>query len=330
MLIRANLGDACKTYRFEGSVSAWAIQYSVGIGGVNHNEDVLVIQQLLNLISPADGGPVVPLAEDGWIGPKTNEAILAFQKFQKTASDGRVDPHGPTLKRMNEIPKQRLAQRNALRLARTVRSMSDLRAMAKKGLSTIERARDYLFSDGGYGGSKKAYELADLHFKFDNQSRQATLSDLSSIRTTLHRVRTVLRRRPTSSTGGDSFGISIFTIDPLGKPYSAYAPRQANDHRRPIPEVHSGRVYLARGLDKRVPDHFTHILLHELFHFVDTESKEHRINDHGYRDGAMKLPHEKRMHNADNYALFASHVHFGRSRLIASQPSLRPHIPQHL
>jgi len=36
------------------------------------------------------------------------------------------------------------------------------------------------------------------------------------------------------------------------------------------------------------------------------------------------------MHNSDNYALFASHVHFGRDRLIASQPSLRPHIPANL
>ena len=79
-----------------------------------------------------------------------------------------------------------------------------------------------------------------------------------------------------------------------------------------------------------MPDLFTHILFHELIHFVDDESKERRIVDHGYREKAMKLPHSLRMHNSDNYALFASHIHFGRDRLIASQPSLRPHIPANL
>jgi len=331
MLVHANLGNVCRNYRFEGQVSAWQIVYSVGIGGRNQNEDVLTIQQLLNLIPPTDGGPVVPLDEDGWIGPKTNGAILAFQKFQKTGSDGRVDPHGPTLKRMNELQKPKLGQRNAARMARAVSSMPDLKGMAQKGLRTIERARDYvMLGAGALGNTKRDYELADLHFKFDNQARQATLSDLSSIQTTFRRVKTVLQRRPSPVTGGDAFGISIFTIDPLGKPYSAYSPKQSNDDRRDIPEVHSGRVYLAQGLDKKVPDHFTHILLHELFHFVDEESKEHSINDHGYRDGAMRLPHEKRMHNADNYALFASHVHYGRTRLVASQPALGPYIPQNM
>ena len=36
------------------------------------------------------------------------------------------------------------------------------------------------------------------------------------------------------------------------------------------------------------------------------------------------------IHNSDNYALFGSHVHFGRERLLASQPTLRPHIPANL
>jgi hypothetical protein len=131
-------------------------------------------------------------------------------------------------------------------------------------------------------------------------------------------------------TGGNPFGVSIFTIDPLGEPYSAYSRRQDADDKRDIPEVHSGHVYLCRGIDAKVPDHFTHILLHELFHFVDDESKERQIVDHGYREKAMQLPHDLRMHNSDNYALFASHVYFGRERLLKSQPQLRPFIPESL
>src|SRR5271165_4037162 len=102
MLVRANTDCACVMYQFEGDVSAWKIQASVGVGGFNRKEDVLEIQQLLNLIAPDDGGPAPPLAEDGWIGPKTNAAILAFQQFWDTANDNRIDPDGPTLKKMNE------------------------------------------------------------------------------------------------------------------------------------------------------------------------------------------------------------------------------------
>src|SRR5262249_50858206 len=105
MLVRANTGDACELCRFEDGVSAWKIEKSVGKGGFNQKADVLTIQQLLNLIAPEDGGALPPLAEDGYIGPITIRAITRFQQFYKTASDSRVDPHGPTLKKMNEVPK---------------------------------------------------------------------------------------------------------------------------------------------------------------------------------------------------------------------------------
>ena len=82
---------------------------SVGLGGANLNDDVAKIQQLLNLIAPADGGAVPPLVEDGFIGKLTIAAIKRFQQQHKTASDSRVDPRGPTLKKMNELPKPALA-----------------------------------------------------------------------------------------------------------------------------------------------------------------------------------------------------------------------------
>lgn len=329
MLVRANTGNACIAYRFEGGESAWTIEKSVGLGGVNRKEDVLKIQRLLNLIAPSDGGPVPPLAEDGLIGPKTQGAIRAFQQFHQVASDGRVDPGGPTLKKMNEVQKSSLAASNAARLARTALAMPDLIARARKAKQTAESAMDFL--SVGMASSKRSYDLADLHFAFGKQSQGATLSELSFIRTTFVRVIGVLTSRGSPLTGGNPFGASIFTIDPLGRDWMAYSPMQLGDDQRDIPEVHSGHVYLCSGLDGAVmPDLFTHILLHEVIHFVDDESKERRIVDHGYRDKAMKLPHSLRMHNSDNYALFASHAHIGRERLVASQPSLGPHIPSNL
>ncbi|MBK6972000.1 MAG: peptidoglycan-binding protein [Sterolibacteriaceae bacterium] len=329
MLVRANTGNACITYRFEGGQSAWTIDKSVGQGGFNHKGDVQTIQRLLNLIEVSDGGPMPPLAEDGLVGPKTIGAIRGFQQFHHTGSDGRVDPNGPTLKKMNEVPKNRLAQQNASRLARTAQAMPDLVAMARKAQRTAEAAMDFLRL--GIGSSKRAHELADLHFAFGRQAQGATIAELAFIRTTFVRAAGVLVSRASPLTGGNPFGVSIYTIDPLGRDWMAYSPMQLGDDNRDIPEVHSGHVYLCNRLDAGVvPDLFTHILFHELIHFVDDESKEHRIVDHGYREKAMKLPHSLRMHNSDNYALFASHIHFGRDRLIASQPSLRPHIPANL
>lgn len=329
MLVRANTGSACIAYRFEGGLTAWKIKKSVGQGGFNQKEDVLTIQRLLNLIAVTDGGPMPPLAEDGLIGPKTLGAIRTFQQFHQVASDGRVAPGGPTLKKMNEVPKNALAERNAARLARTVLAMPELIAIAKKAQRTAEAAMDFLKL--GLSSSRRAYELADLYFAFGKQGQGATQAELAFIRTTFVRVAGVLTSRPSPLTGGNPFGVSIFTIDPLGRDWMAYSPMQLGDDNRDIPEVHSGHVYLCSRLDGGVvPDLFNHILFHELIHFVDDESKERRIVDHGYREKAMRLPHGLRMHNSDNYALFATHAHIGRDRLIASQPSLAPHVPANL
>jgi hypothetical protein len=331
--VRANTGEACIVYRFEGGISAWHIGKPVGVGGTNRKDDVLTIQRLLNLIAPQDGGPLLPLKEDGLIGPKTNGAILAFQRFHTVGKmDNRVDPGGPTLKKMNEVPKQGLVGQNAGRLARATQALPDLIAMAGKAEHAAEAAMDSLrLGSGALSTLKRSYDIADLYFAFGKQPQTTTLAELSFIRTTFVRVRHVLATRLSPLTGGSPFGASIFTIDPQGKDWVAYSPMQRFDDQRDLPEVHSGHIYLCRRLDSIVSsDLFAHILMHETVHFVDDESKAHQIVDHAYRDKSMQLPHSLRMHNADNYALFASHVYFGRQRLVASQPYLAPQIPANL
>ncbi|NCA70814.1 MAG: hypothetical protein EOM91_12035 [Sphingobacteriia bacterium] len=332
MLVRARTMDACRVYRFEGGVSAWTIAKSVGLGGVNRKEDVLTIQTLLNRIAVVDGGPLPPLQEDSLIGPKTMGAIRHFQQWHQLVADARVDPSGPTLKRMNELPKRALAERNAALLSRLAASMPDLIAMAKSAQRIAEAAIDHLqLGTASLTGTQRPYQLADLYFAFGQQSQSQTLLELRFIRATFVRVGSVLTSRHPSVFGGNPFGVSIFTIDPLGKDWMAYSVMQAGDERREIPEVHSGHVYLCRSLDQVLnEDLFKHIMFHEMIHFVDDESKERQIIDHGYKEHALKLTHQLRMHNADNYALFASHAWFGRARLVASQPSLAGLIPNHL
>lgn len=75
----------------------YIISASVGRGGVNKPNDVIVIQILLNRIPVDQGGPAPRLIADGRIGPKTQAAIDRFQQHHKLGSDGRIDPGGKML-----------------------------------------------------------------------------------------------------------------------------------------------------------------------------------------------------------------------------------------
>lgn len=84
---------------------ATTIEDSVGIHGRNLPDDVVAVQTHLNRIVPVQGGPTVKLDPDGKAGPKTNHAIQMFQleHFGWKGADGRVDPNGPTLAKLNEL-----------------------------------------------------------------------------------------------------------------------------------------------------------------------------------------------------------------------------------
>ncbi len=80
------------------------ITAKVGENGINRYDDVVTIQELLNQIDPTEGGASPKLVVDGKCGAKTKEAIQKFQlkQFGWKLADGRVDPGGPALQRMNE------------------------------------------------------------------------------------------------------------------------------------------------------------------------------------------------------------------------------------
>ena len=84
---------------------ARTISASVGRGGVNRSADTITVQELLNRVPPSSGGPVPLLKVDGLCGPKTTTAIQTFQLKQWgwNLADGRVDPAGPTLARLNDF-----------------------------------------------------------------------------------------------------------------------------------------------------------------------------------------------------------------------------------
>jgi hypothetical protein len=75
------------------------------MGGVNFPNDVTVVQELLNRVPQTSGGPPVKLQVDGVCGPMTRDAIQKFQmrQFGFGGADGRVDPNGRTLAKLNEF-----------------------------------------------------------------------------------------------------------------------------------------------------------------------------------------------------------------------------------
>lgn len=80
-----------------------SITASVGKNGVNRRNDVITIQKLIN----QNIGFITPLrtiAEDGKVGSITINAIEEFQRrvLKISNPDGRVDPNGMTLKKLNE------------------------------------------------------------------------------------------------------------------------------------------------------------------------------------------------------------------------------------
>jgi peptidoglycan hydrolase-like protein with peptidoglycan-binding domain len=78
-----------------------ALSGSVGKGGANLSPDVRHIQQALNIARVQDNLP--PIKIDSLVGPKTIGAIQDFQRLHTQFRDGRIDPHGHTLRELEKI-----------------------------------------------------------------------------------------------------------------------------------------------------------------------------------------------------------------------------------
>jgi len=109
-----------------------AIQYRVGINGLNRPDDVLIIQQLINL-NAEKLHPIPMIPEDKKYSHRLSMAIILFQtRIMKVfRPDGNIDPDGKTIIALNQIytnstffPK--LAHYNSLQKLRTITLPSKL------------------------------------------------------------------------------------------------------------------------------------------------------------------------------------------------------------
>ncbi len=306
-----------------------AITASVGAGGANRHNDVVTVQQLLNDVTPPRGGPVPLLTVDGLCGPKTTAAIRNFQtKQQLPVVDSRADPDGPTMQALNSERANRQADpdrktREAARLATAVSIIPDAQSAVQRAIGLVESAISFAMLGPSMTTSEEPFRFVSKHFRFDGLSREHTLADLGILKTTYNRMKTVLRGR-TGVTGTQIFGANMFDIDPApgSSPPQAkgYVPKEDDD------VLKTSRIYLTDAIDGHPRDRFLYLALHELGHFVDEEDPALEIVDHGYAffGTVLTLNHDKRMHNAENYAMMAFERSFGRDRLIALYPLLSP------
>lgn len=73
-----------------------SISASVGEGGANKEADVRIVQQLLTKAGHD------PRGVDGDYGTNTRDAIISFQKTFMSKPDGRIDPNGATIRRLEQ------------------------------------------------------------------------------------------------------------------------------------------------------------------------------------------------------------------------------------
>lgn len=287
-----------------------AITKPVGAGPLARNlaADVKIIQEALNRVTVAGlvGGPIPFLKVDGFIGPKTNAAILNFQKQQVKAihADGLVEPIKKTILRLNELvaPLSKIDLNGKLAFALPI-----VRAGLAAALANLTA-----IIAGGPAASGPAAIAADRlnrHFRMDTLQATAQGDARINLFETYQDMALVLNDPQLFNFIG---ALDAFDVDPqLGKialvnTKGAFAPildEKGNDNK--VRHIRLGLGFFAPAV---TPEFAAFILTHELSHFTSRRDGVD-IKDHGrgwFDDTFIRpLPAAKRLANADSYATFA-------------------------
>jgi hypothetical protein len=320
---------------------------SVGEKGLNLPDDVRAVQRLLNGVPPANGGPMPPLEVDGLIGPLTKAAISRFQGRHLGWVDGRIDPSGPTLEKLEAASVRVGLERSAgtgssqptvfdpdedpaKRLAMAMLAQRDVRA----ALLSARLALDALLlairnpNALALAPSKKTRFLFDRHF--GNVGAREAESVTQVRRTFVDMLSAVDSRRPGSLNLAFADFLDIdpahVITDEKGHPVYAYVrkPKIKND-RLDKAGVDFNHIYLTKQLDPKPADWYVQIVLHEVGHLATHLSLGPTLVDkaYGWESQYFTLPHATRLINADSYANFAFEMAFGNDRLAAVTTEMR-------
>jgi len=285
------------------------ISKPVGQGGLARNlaEDVKTIQAALNQVTVKGfpGGPMPFLVEDGIKGPKTQAAILNFQKVQVKSinPDGLIEPTGKSLLRLNELVapvskfdlNAKLAVALPLARASLAAAIRDISAVITNG-------------NGGFGPAGSAADRLNRHFALDRADASTQTNGRVTLFETYSEMALVLNRPDLFNMFG---AIDAFDVDPnnakiaLSTVQGVFEPPIKDGKANPSRNIRLGLGFFAPSVDAEFA---SYIIVHELAHFCSRRDGEF-ILDHGrgwFDDTFIKpLKAEQRLLNADTYASFA-------------------------
>ena len=302
-----------------------SIDLPVGSGpkAKNLDRDVRTIQESLNKIDPSKGGPKVKLVVDGKCGPKTNKAITDFQlkQFGIKGADGVIEPNKQTINRINQLLFSNLPVDPKVDAEIRAKMVSHLDIVAK----AIHAAQANLMlalsppSKVDFGRNR-GNDRVDRHFglaNFKGDQRDKTIRDILGV---YNLYQQCLLLPPELELG--FLGSGAFVTDPTGDPRIAFAFANGFFRKGQIEETRKiplDRIFLGRRAFFALSDgeFCAFIMLHEMAHFVGFPDKSF-ILDNGrgwFTDSTIStLSADKRLHNADCYAGFATECRTGNAQ----------------
>ena len=298
-----------------GAAGPIAISKPVGQGLLARNlpADVKIIQEALNQVTVMGeaGGPMPFLAVDGIKGPKTQAAIVNFQRVQVTgiSADGLVEPEKQTILRLNEI----VAPVSKFDLnAKLAASLPLVRAALAAAIQNVTAL--IAGGPGTPGPAARAEDRLNRHFRLNTLDASRQSEGRVNLFETYSEMALVVNQP-------DLFGmfgaIDAFDVDPgnakiaLTSGQGVFEPALKNGADNPARHIRLGLGFFAPTV---TPDFAAFILIHELSHFTGRRDGE-RIADNGrgwFDDTFIRpLGAAKRLLNADSYATFAHECRTG-------------------
>jgi hypothetical protein len=285
-----------------------AISKPVGQGPLARNlaSDVRIIQEALNQVTVKGlpGGPIPFLVVDGIKGPKTQAAILNFQKAQvKINADGLVEPGGPTILRLNELVAPISKFDLNAKLAAALPLVRGGLAEAVRNVAAVITA-----GPGAPGDAAIAEDRLNRHFKIGTLSPSAQSEARVTLFETYSEMALVVNRPDLF----DFFGaIEAFDVDPanpkiaLTTVQGVFEPSIVDGEDNPARHIRLGLGFFAPTV---TPDFASFIIIHELAHFASRrDGVVIEDNGRGWFDDTFIKPLKapERLLNADSYASFA-------------------------
>lgn len=292
-----------------GSSGPIAISRPVGQGPLARNlsDDVQTIQKALNQVAlkGEPGGPVPLLAVDGIKGPKTQAAILNFQRLQVKGinPDGLVEPGKQTILRLNEIVAPLSRADLEVKLAASLPLVRAALTAAIANLTAIITS-----GPAPTGPAAVAADRLNRHFRLDELDPSGQSNGRVALFETYFEMSLVVSRPDLFDMFEAAEAFDIDRANPkiaLTRVKGVFEPPVKDGADNPARHIRLGLGFFAPNVS---PDFAAFILIHELAHFTSRIDGE-VIDDHGrgwFDDIFIRpLKAAKRLANADSYASFA-------------------------